>query len=149
MTITDQMRRIVANHPVGTVGTVNSDGTPNVSPKGTMLVLDDETIIFGEIRSPRTLANVRERHAMEINFVDVLARRCLRTKGEARIISRGSDEFDILFPRFGRWGLLAEKINHIISLKVSQALIVSSPSYDIGRTEEDLVSEWKEHYANS
>ena len=146
--ITDKMKRIVMGHPLGVVGTVNRDGTPNVSPKGTMLVIDDRTIIFGEIRSPRTLVNVRERPAMEINFVDVLARLCFRAKGKARIIPRSSDEFSTLLPNFDRWEELVEKINNIICLEVIESSIVSSPSYDIGRTEEELVADMKEYYVN-
>jgi predicted pyridoxine 5'-phosphate oxidase superfamily flavin-nucleotide-binding protein len=148
MTITQQMRQIAANHPVGIVGTTNADGTPNVSPKATMVVLDDETIIFGEIRSPRTLANIGSRPAMEINFVDVLARRCFRAKGQAEAIPRGDEEFSRLYPHFERWGELAKRIRHIIRLRVTTASIVTSPAYDIGQSEAELKAHWKQHFAS-
>ena len=61
--ITAEMKKIASEHPGGIVGTVNADGTPNVSPKGTMVVLDESTIVFGEIRSPVTLKNILERPA--------------------------------------------------------------------------------------
>jgi hypothetical protein len=148
MPITEQMKTIAKNHPLGIVGTINADGTPNVSPKGTMVVLDDNTIIFGEIASPGTLANVLERPAMEINFVDVLARHCFRAKGEAEVVYTGSDEFKKLRPHFDQWGDLAGRIRHIIRLRVSKSSIVSSPAYAVGQTESDLKSHWKAHYAN-
>ena len=148
MPITDEMRAIAENHTLGIVGTVNSDGTPNVSPKGTTVVVDDDTIIFGEIASPGTLANVRERPAMEINFVDVLARRCFRAKGAAEVLSPGSAEFDNLRPYFDGWGDLANRIRHIIRLKVAKAAIVVTPAYAVGQTESDLKSHWKAHYAS-
>lgn len=147
MPITEQMKIIAENHPLGIVGTINADGTPNVSPKGTMVVLDDDTIIFGEIASPGTLANVLERPAMEINFVDVLARRCFRAKGEAEVLNSGSDEFNTLRPHFDRWGDLADRIRHIIRLRVTESSIVVTPAYALGQTEADLKAHWKAHYA--
>ena len=147
MTITPEMKRIAEEHPLGLVGTVNPDGTPNVSPKGTTAVLDEGTIVFGEIRSPVTLRNISERPAMEINFVDVLSRRCFRAKGIAEAIPRGTDEFEALFSHFERWGELASRIRHIVRLRVSRALIVTSPAYDVGETEESLKARYRSHYA--
>ena len=147
MIITEQMKSIAKNHPVGIVGTVNADGTPNVSPKGTMVVLDD-TIIFGEIASPGTLANVLERPAMEINFVDVLARRCFRAKGEAEVLPSGSNSFNALRSHFDRWGILAERIRHIIQLRVLKASVVVTPAYAVGQSEAELKAHWKAHFAN-
>ena len=146
--ITAEMKKIASEHPGGIVGTVNADGTPNVSPKGTMVVLDESTIVFGEIRSPVTLKNILERPAMEINFLDVLSRRCFRVKGEATVFARDTPEFEALFPNFEKWGELSNKIRHIVKLNVSDAKIVTSPSYDIGQTEDELKSEYKSYYAN-
>lgn len=148
MIITEQMKSIAKNHPVGIVGTVNADGTPNVSPKGTMVVLDDDTIIFGEIASPGTLANILERPAMEINFIDVLARRCFRAKGEAETLPSGSDSFNALRPHFDRWGALAERIRHVIRLRVFKASVVVTPAYALGQSEAELKAHWKAHFAN-
>ena len=148
MIITEQMKSIARNHPIGIVGTVNADGTPNVSPKGTMVVLDDDTVIFGEIASPGTLANILERSAMEINFVDVLARRCFRAKGEADVLPLGSDSFNALRSHFDRWGVLAERIRHIIRLRVLKASVVVTPAYALGQSEAELKAHWKAHFAN-
>ena len=147
MTITPEMKRIAEDHPLGLVGTVNADGTPNVSPKGTTCIPDRHTILFGEIRSPVTVRNISERPAMEINFVDVLSRRCFRAKGVADAIPRGSADFEALLPMFERWGELATRMRHIIRLRVSRASIVTSPSYDIGETAESLRARYKSHYA--
>jgi len=42
-------QRVVAEQRSGFVATVDEDGTPNLSPKGTMIVLDDDRIVLGEI----------------------------------------------------------------------------------------------------
>ncbi len=147
MKITEEMRRIARDHPLGLVGTVSPDGTPNVSPKGTTAVLDDDTILFGEIRSPATLRNVGRRPAMEINFVDVLARRCFRAKGVAEAIPRGTAEFDRLIPHLSHWGPLTQRIRNVVRLRVLEARIVVSPSYDVGETGASLKARYKTYYA--
>ena len=53
------------------MGTINEDGTPAVSPKATFVVVDDACIAFGNIRSPGTVANIRSRPDVEVNFIDV------------------------------------------------------------------------------
>ena len=147
MCISEEMRRIAETHPLGLVATVNPDGTPNLSPKGTMTVLDAGTILFGEIRSPTTLGNLRQRPAMEINFVDVLARRAFRARGIADAIPRGTEAFAGFRPHFDRWGELAERIRHIIRLRVTRAELVTSPAYDLGESEESLKARYRAFYA--
>ena len=44
--ITEDMRRLVGEVQLGFVATVSPDGTPNLSPKGTTLVYDDEHLVF-------------------------------------------------------------------------------------------------------
>ncbi|MDX1513626.1 MAG: pyridoxamine 5'-phosphate oxidase family protein [Gammaproteobacteria bacterium] len=144
--LTDYMQNIVEVHKLGFVATVCEDGTPNLSPKGTCLVLDDEHIMFGEIRSPNTRNNIRERPVMEMNFVDVLSRKGFRAKGRAEYLARGTPEFGALLPRFAQWGELSERIKGIVKLRVEEASLLSSPAYDIGASEEALKAQWKNHF---
>jgi predicted pyridoxine 5'-phosphate oxidase superfamily flavin-nucleotide-binding protein len=60
---------------LGFVATAAPDGTPNVSPQGTFVVLDNRTIAFGEIRSPGTIRNLRANPRTEVNFVNVFVRK--------------------------------------------------------------------------
>lgn len=144
--LTEDMKRVVEQQKLGFVATVCEDGTPNLSPKGTFLVLDDEHLIFGEIRSPRTIENLRERPIMEVNFVDPFARKGFRARGLANFIARDTKEFDELFARFSQWGDLSHKIKGIVKFKIEKALPLSSPAYDIGATEEALRSHWKDYF---
>lgn len=144
--LTDDMQRILAEQKLGFVATVNEDGTPNVSPKATFLVLDDEHIIFGEIRSPNTVRNLAARPALEVTFVDPFARKGFRAKGEAVFLARGTPEFDALFPRFAQWGELTERMNGIVKIHVDRALPVTSPAYDMGADENDLRQTWLKHF---
>jgi len=55
------MIKIITDYNAGAVATVNDDGTPAVSPKATFVIVDDNCIAFGDIRSPGTTANIKQR----------------------------------------------------------------------------------------
>jgi len=143
--LTDDMKRVILEQRLGFVATVDGDGTPNLSPKGTMVVLDDAHIAFGEIRSPNTLRNLADRPAVEINFVDPTARKGYRFKGRAEVIERGRPDFDELFAHFTRWGQLGESIRAIVKVRVERALPLTSPAYDFGASEAELRASWLKH----
>ena len=145
--LTAEMQRIVDEQRLGFVATVCTDGTPNLSPKGTFVVLDDEHLLFAEIRSPNTAANLAERPAMEVNFVDPLARKGFRAKGRASYQARGTAGFDRLLPLFERWGELTGRIRGIVTLRVERALPLTSPAYDLGADEGELCATWMAHFA--
>src|SRR5262249_6854509 len=60
------------------VATVTPDGKPNLSPKGSLKVWDDETVVFADIASPGTMRNLRSNPFVEINLVDPFLRRGFR-----------------------------------------------------------------------
>ena len=103
--MTEEMKRVVREQKLGFVATVSEDGTPNVAPKATFVVLDDDHLMFGDIRSPNTVRNVAHRPSMEVNFVDPFARKGFRAKGQASYLARGTPEFDELLPHFDQWGV--------------------------------------------
>jgi predicted pyridoxine 5'-phosphate oxidase superfamily flavin-nucleotide-binding protein len=55
--LTDDMKRVVREQRLGFVATVCPDGTPNLSPKGTTTVWDDDHLVLAHICSPTTVAN--------------------------------------------------------------------------------------------
>jgi predicted pyridoxine 5'-phosphate oxidase superfamily flavin-nucleotide-binding protein len=135
--LTDDMKRIVREQPLGYVATVNPDGTPNVSPKGTFVVIDDTTIGFGDIRSPGTARNLRANPRVEVNFVDPFVRKGYRFAGTATLTERGEAGFEALYAHF-QAGALASRIRMIVTIKVSRALPLVSPIYDGGQAEADV-----------
>jgi uncharacterized protein len=139
--LTADMRRIVEEQRLGFVATVAPDGTPNVSPKGTFIVVDDATIAFGEIRSPATLRNLRANPHVEVNFVDPFVRKGYRFAGTALVLERGSAAYAALFSRFRN--ALASRMRAIVTIKVTKALALTSPAYDDARaTEIELRRMW-------
>ena len=57
--LTEDRKRVVTEQRLGFVATVCPDGTPNLSPKGTLAVWDDTHLVFIDIRSPNTVENIR------------------------------------------------------------------------------------------
>ena len=141
-------RQVIETFPLGFVATVTADGRPNVSPKGTFLVLDDETIAFGEIRSPVTLANLTHQPEVEVNFVDQWLRKGVRVRGVAQCAERGSDAFAELIPQWHAvWGDLAERVNVIVKIPVSSVRPLTTPPYDDGAIEEEMIALYKMKFA--
>ena len=54
----DEIKNLVNFQKLGYVATVALDGTPNLSPKGTITILDDSRLVFANIRSPQTIENL-------------------------------------------------------------------------------------------
>ena len=136
--LTADMKRIVSEQRLGFIATVNADGTPNVSPKATFIVLDDATIGFGDIRSPGTLRNLKSNPAVEVNFVDPFIRKGYRFAGMATIVERGGTSFDDLLDRFGENGIAVSHLRALVKISVTKALPLISPAYDRGMSESEL-----------
>ena len=142
--LTPDMKRIIAEQKLGFVATVNADGTPNLSPKATMQVLDDEHIFFADIRSPGTMANLARNPAMEINFVDPFVRKGYRFKGTARTVAKDTPEFAALLARYP--AALPERYRAFVVLHVTRAAPLISPAYDSGATEAGLRQQFRAYF---
>src|SRR5579871_5175814 len=87
--LTSDMKRVVSEERLGYIATVCPDHTPNLSPKGTLAVWDDDHLVFADICSPGTIANLAANPTVEINVVDPLVRKGYRFKGTARVFGEG------------------------------------------------------------
>jgi len=58
--LTQEMKNFVNKQRMGFVATVSPDNSPNLSPKGTTVVYNDEHLIFTGIRSEHTLSNLEQ-----------------------------------------------------------------------------------------
>jgi predicted pyridoxine 5'-phosphate oxidase superfamily flavin-nucleotide-binding protein len=136
--ITHDMRRVVEAE-LGFIATVCPDGTPNLSPKGTTAAWDDDHLVFCDLRSPGTVANLRANPSIEIDVVDQLVRKGYRFKGTA-VVHTDGDVFERGVHFYEARGLVKarERIRGIVIVAVDRALPVTSPAYDIGLTEDEL-----------
>jgi uncharacterized protein len=148
--LTGDMKRVVNEQRLGFVATVSPDGTPNLSPKGTTAVWDDGYLVFADIRSPRTIRNLRANPAVEVNVVDPIVRRGYRFRGEGTVLTEGSLFERILeFYEHGPAPVqdARSRIRSVVLVKVEQALPLDSPAYDLGRTEQAVRAQWWDHYS--
>jgi uncharacterized protein len=143
-TLTIEIKDFVKTQKLGYVATVCPDGTPNLSPKGTTTVWDDEHLVFLDIYSPGTVANLNSNPAIEINIVDIFTRKGYRFKGTAEIFSEGKF-FDEVIASYGD---SAKKytIKNVILIKVERVLAVVSPAYNAGLTEDQVINRWTEYW---
>ncbi len=144
--LSPDMVRLIRQQRLGFVATVNADGTPNLSPKGTFVVVDQSTVAFAEVRSPGTLDNLADRVGIEVNFVDAFTRRGCRLFGTATIIYRDDERFSGMLLHFAEYGGLMARTRAIALINVSRALPLTSPVYDDGATEDDLRRSWTERF---
>lgn len=136
--LTEDMRRVV-DAELGFMATVCPDGTPNLSPKGSVAVWDDDHLVFCDVRSPGTVENLRSNTSIEINVVDQLVRKGYRFKGTG-VVHTDGDVFERGVQFYEARGTVRarERIRGIVIVAVERALPVTSPAYDIGATEDEL-----------
>lgn len=138
------MKRMVERQKLAFVATVGPDGAPNLSPKSTTAVWDDDHLVFADIRSPRSVSNLRNNPAVEVNVVDPLLRKGYRFKGIASVLGDGA-LFDEILAFFRKRGV-SSPIKHVVLIKVERALPVVSPAYDLGATEEEVRARWQDYW---
>jgi predicted pyridoxine 5'-phosphate oxidase superfamily flavin-nucleotide-binding protein len=142
--LTADMKRVVEQQRLGFVATVCPDGTPNLSPKGSTAVWDDDHLIFANIRSPGTLANLRHNASVEVNVVDPFVRKGYRFKGSASILESGP-LYDRAFAFYRARGS-QHVIREIVMIRVQTAQPIDSPAYDLGLTEEEIRDRMERHF---
>ena len=147
--LTEDMKRLIREQRLGFMATVNSDGSPNLSPKGTTIVWDDDNLAFADLASPGTMANIKHNPAIEICLVDPFVRKGYRFKGKATILSEGPLFQEVLNTYKNSVALaerLASTIRRVVLVKVERALPLISPAYFPGVTEKQVRTGWEGYW---
>jgi hypothetical protein len=138
------MKRVVTEQRLAFVATVCPDGTPNLSPKGTIAVWGEDHLVFADIRSPGTIANLKTNPAVEVNEVDPFVRKGYRFKGIGEAVVDGELFQEIM--RFYRGRLvdtarnkMESRIRGFVLVKVENALPLISPAYDDASSDEQSI----------
>jgi uncharacterized protein len=143
--LTRDMKRVVEEQRLGFVATVCPDGTPNLSPKGTTAVWDDDHLIFANIRSPGTLANLRANPSVEVNVVDPFVRKGYRFKGVASVLESGP-LYEQALGFYAKRGSQVSVIRELVLVRVHRAQPIDSPAYDLGLTEGEVRARWEGYF---
>lgn len=130
---------MIANTGIAYFATVTPDGRPNLSPKGTLKVLDEHTLVFADIASPGTVSNLRHSPNIEVNVLDPFRRRGYRFSGQAEISQ------DTALIGFLKQGLEEEyPIRHAIRICVERVRPLTSPIYTFhNATEDEVRRKWE------
>jgi hypothetical protein len=142
--LTEDMKRVVREQRLGYIATVCPDGTPNLSPKGTTIVWDDDHLMFADIRSPQSVQNIEHNPSVEVNVVDPLVRKGYRFRGRA-VVHRSGEVFQGGCQRYRDMGATSA-IRAVVLIRVDRALPLISPAYDRGETEEQVKDRWRRYW---
>ena len=147
MKLSPRMQRVVREQRLGYVATVTPDGLPNLSPKGTTRLWDDERLFFADIASPGTVANLATNPHVEINVVDPILRKGFRFKGTATVYT-GGEMYDRGLQILRDQGSTAnsERVRSIVVIDVTEAAELVSPAYDDGASEQAISDNWLGYY---
>jgi len=73
----------------GWVATASKDGVPNVSIKGSLRMIDDGHLVFADINSKKTRANLEENPRVAVMVYDAASRRGFMIRGTTEQFSSG------------------------------------------------------------
>ena len=140
--ITEDMRAVVEAAHLCFAATVGPDSRPNLSPKGTVRVLDDTHVYFLDIASPGTRANLHANPWMELNVVDQLSRRGYRFLGQAQVLREGpvyEAATERVFEEEGH----EYPVHAVVLLSVERAGALVSPGYTHVDSETAMRDLWR------
>lgn len=148
--LTEDMKRVVRQQRMGFIATVCPDGSPNLSPKGTATVWDNDHLVFANLDSPATIENLGHNPACEINVIDNFIRKGYRFKGTAELITNGA-LFEEIQDAYTTGGRNIQKSNlpakGYVLMTVIKAAPLASPGYTPGKTETQMREEWTGYWA--
>lgn len=141
------MRAVVEAAHLAFVATVTPEGRPNLSPKGTIRVLDEHRLFFLEIASPQTRRNLATNAWMEVNVVDATSRRGWRFLGEASVHIDDETHRTCATRVFEEDGATYDD-RGVVVLRVARALPLVSPGYKGVADEHAMRAAWREKRAS-
>jgi predicted pyridoxine 5'-phosphate oxidase superfamily flavin-nucleotide-binding protein len=118
-TVNDELKKAISDIQPSFVATADKNGYPNVSPKGSLSVLDDHHIIFADLRSPKTISNLKENPYVAIIGLNMKTRNGWRIWGKmVEIVTLGSI-FDDLQSKYAAKG----NVNHVVKVLVEKSVV--------------------------
>jgi predicted pyridoxine 5'-phosphate oxidase superfamily flavin-nucleotide-binding protein len=145
MRLTEEMKRTVVEQRLCFAATVCADGSPNLSPKGTVWVYSETELAFFDLASPQTVQNLRRDPRIELNVVDQRLRKGFRFRGTACVTSASDEVLDAL-DRFPRRVPAAHRIRSLVVIDVTDAWPLVSPVYQLIDDVARIAGEWEAYW---
>jgi len=113
--LTEEAKKIIAEAGPALIATSSKNGKSHVQVKGSFRIIDDGTLVFVDIDSPRTMANLRDNPQLSTMVFDPEAGQSCRIWGKAEIITKG-ELYDSIKEE------LADKmkVRHLVLMKVGE-----------------------------
>ena len=138
--LTDDMKRVVHEQGLGFVATVCPDGTPNLSPKGTTSVWDDDHLVFADLFSPGTMSNLRRIPRSRSTSSIRSPERDTGSRAAAEVHADGP-MFEEIMAFYERERQLARsRVRSFAMIDVATRGPTVSPAYDTGLSTEEVVA---------
>jgi predicted pyridoxine 5'-phosphate oxidase superfamily flavin-nucleotide-binding protein len=101
--LTHHMKQVLKQQPVLMVATSDGQGQPHVSPRGALKILDGNKLVFAELFSQTTGANLAANRRTAVAAVDPQTYEGYQFKGWAEFVDEGPlfDEIAALLDRNG------------------------------------------------
>ncbi|SHF15444.1 hypothetical protein SAMN02745218_01573 [Desulfofundulus australicus DSM 11792] len=128
--ISEEMKKMVDREQCFVV-TADKTGQPSAAPKGSMLVLDEQTLAYGELVGKKTYQNLLENPRVAVVVTDRQALKGYRFTGRAELLTEGP-LYDCFAERFAQMGLPRPKAAVRITVEEIYDLSVRNPGEKIG-----------------
>jgi uncharacterized protein len=114
--LSEEVKKAIGAIRPSMVATASRTGKPNVSAKGSLRVLDDEHVIFADVASPRTIANIKENPQVAVICLDAAARKGCRIWGKGEVLNSGG-LFDKMTAELASRNM---KVNNLVKISVEE-----------------------------
>ena len=142
----DDMKKMIRQQRMGFIATVSPEGLPNLSPKGTTSVWDDDHLIFADLGSPDTVRNLENNPACEINVLDYFSRKGYMIKGQAQVLTEG-ELFDSIHTKVtANRSSRAYPSSRYVIVEIQEVSMMISPGYSSGQSESEMRNQWHKHW---
>lgn len=129
--LTPEMKDFIREGRLAYVATSNDQGIPNVAPKGSLGILDDDHLVFADLYSQKTRQNLRENPRVAIAVVNPPAYQGYQFKGKAEILDSGP-AFKRAVDNVSSAGLNPAKIKYAVVITIEEVYDLA-PGPDSGR----------------
>ncbi len=113
------------------VATASRDGVPNVTPKGSLKLLDEHHVIFADLFSLKTRKNLLENKKVAVTIVDAATGKGYQLKGTAEVIDSGP-LFEDVSKKLKESPKRLPPLRHVVKITV-EAVFDQSSGADAGK----------------
>ncbi len=129
MILSPNIRKYLQQSVLCWLATSDPQGLPNVSPKEVFLPFGENQIVIANIASPQSVKNIQKNPKVCLSFVDVLVQKGYQLKGNAEIIKKTNEAFDLFNEDLQKLVGTKYPYHSIIVIRVDKAKQILAPSY--------------------